>query len=47
VESDFGNELHPLRIGSVIDTTLEDTTSMSVGSDLDAVSSDSVVNELT
>lgn len=46
VEGDLGDELHPLRVGSVVDTSLENATSVSVRSDLDAVSGDGVVDEL-
>ena len=47
MEGDFGDELYPLRVGSVIDASLEDATSVSVSSDLDAVSGDGVVDELS
>jgi hypothetical protein len=46
VEGDLGDELHTLRIGSVVDASLEDATSVSVGSNLDAMSGNGVVNEL-
>jgi hypothetical protein len=46
VEGDFGDELHTLRVGSVVDASLEDATSVSMGSNLDAMSGNGVVNEL-
>ena len=46
MESDLGNELNSLRVGGVVDTSLEDATSVSVSSDLNTVSSNSVVDEL-
>lgn len=46
VEGDLGDKLHTLRIGSVVDASLEDATSVSVGSNLDAMSGNGVVNEL-
>jgi len=46
VVSDLGDELDPLRVGSVVDTSLKDAASVSVGGDLDAVSRDGVVDEL-
>jgi hypothetical protein len=46
VEGDFGDELHTLRVGSVVDASLEDATSVSMGSNLDTMSGNGVVNEL-
>lgn len=46
VVGDLGDELNTLRIGGVIDTPLQDATTVTVSSDLDAVSSNGVVNEL-
>jgi hypothetical protein len=46
VEGDLGDELYTLRIGSMVDASLEDATSVSVGGDLDAMSSDGIVDEL-
>lgn len=46
MEGNLGDELHTLRVGSMVDTSLEDATSVSVGSNLDAVSGNGVVNEL-
>ena len=43
---DLGNELDPLRVGSVVNASLKDAASVSVGRDLDAMSSDGVVDEL-
>jgi hypothetical protein len=46
VESDLGDELNSLRVSSVIDTSLKNTTSVSVSSHFDTVSGNSVVDEL-
>lgn len=46
VVSDFSNELNPLRVGRVVDASLQDTTSVSVGSDFDTVGRDGIVDEL-
>jgi len=46
VESDLGNELDSLRVSGMVDTSLEDTTSVSVGGNLDTMSGNSVVDEL-
>jgi hypothetical protein len=46
VENDLGNELESLRRGSMIDGSLQDTTSVPVSRNLDQVGSDSIVNEL-
>jgi hypothetical protein len=46
VVGDLSHELNSLRVSSVIDTSLQDTTSVSVSSDFDTVSGDSVVDEL-
>jgi hypothetical protein len=46
VVGNLGNELDTLTLGSVIDTALEDATSVTVSSDFNAVGSDRVVDEL-
>lgn len=46
VVGDFSNKLNPLRIGSMVDASLQDTTSVSVRSDFDAVRGNSIVDEL-
>lgn len=46
VVSDLGHQLDSLSISGVIDAPLQDTASVSVGSDLDAVCGDGVVDEL-
>jgi hypothetical protein len=46
VVGNLGNELNSLTLGSVIDTSLKDATSVTVSRDLDAVGSDGVVDEL-
>lgn len=43
---DLGDELNPLGVGGVVDASLKNTASVSVSRDLDAVSSDSIVDEL-
>lgn len=43
---DLCHELDSLRVGRVVDTPLENTASVSVGGDLDAVGGDGVVDEL-
>jgi hypothetical protein len=46
VVGDFSNELNSLRVGSVVDASLQDTTSVTVSGDFDTVSGNSVVDEL-
>jgi len=46
VEDDLSDELKSLRRGCVIDGSLQDTTSVSVGCDFDQVGCDGIVDEL-
>jgi hypothetical protein len=46
VEGDLVNELHALMIGRVVNTTLQDTTSVSVSGNFDAVGGNGIVDEL-
>jgi hypothetical protein len=46
MEGDFRDKLNPLRIGGVIDTSLEDAATMTVCSDLNTVGGHSVVDKL-
>lgn len=46
VVGDLGDELDTLTLGSVIDTSLKNTTSVTMSCDFDTMSSDSVVDEL-
>lgn len=43
---DLVDELHALMIGRVINTTLQDAASVSVGGNLDTIGSNGVVDEL-
>ncbi len=46
IVGDFRNQLNPLRFSGVVDATLENTTAVTVSGNLDAVSSNSVVDKL-
>lgn len=46
VVGNLGDELNTLTLGSVVDTALKDTASVTVSCDFDTVSSDGVVDEL-
>jgi len=46
VVGDLVNELHALMIGRMVNTTLQDAASVSVGSDFDTVGSNGIVDEL-
>ena len=46
VEDDFSHQLQSLRRGCVIDGSLEDATSVSMGCDFDQVGCDGIVDEL-
>lgn len=46
VVGDLGHELDALTLRGVVDTTLEDATSVTVGSDFDTVGRDRVEDEL-
>ena len=46
IVGDLVNELHALMIGRVVNTTLQDATSVSVSSDFDTVGSNGIVDEL-
>lgn len=46
VVGDFGNKLNTLTLGSVVDASLKDATSMTMSRNFDTVSSDGVVDEL-
>lgn len=43
---DFSDELNPLRIGGMVNASLQNTTSVSVRSDLNAVRGNGIVDEL-
>jgi len=46
VEGDLVDELHALMIGCVVNTSLQDATSVSVSGDFDTVGSNGIVDEL-
>lgn len=43
---DLSNELNPLCVGSVVDTSLKDTATVSMSGNFNTMSSDCVVDEL-
>lgn len=46
IEYDFGDELHPLSGRGVIDATLEDAATVTMGGHLNKIGGDSIVDKL-